>query len=106
MEHLFTILTWVFGLFGEGAEKWAYTHPHVTYMWFAMIILIVLGWFGGKSVSMVPKTLQNVLEVIISGLEEFMVSITGEEGRKSFPLLLTVFLFVLLGNLMGLVPTL
>ena len=106
MEHLYTILTSVFGLFGEGVEYWAYKHPHVTYMWFAMIVLIVLGWIGGKSISMVPKTIQNVFEVIISGLEEFMVSITGEEGRKSFPLLLTVFLFVLLGNLMGLVPAL
>jgi len=87
-------------------EEWAYYHPHVTYMWMAMIILIVLGWIGGKSVSMVPKTVQNVFEVIISGLEEFMIGITGEEGRKSVPLLLTVFLFVLTGNLMGLVPAL
>jgi F-type H+-transporting ATPase subunit a len=87
-------------------EEWAYYHPHVTYMWMAMVILIVLGWLAGKSVSLIPKTAQNVFEVIISGLEEFMVSITGEEGRKSFPLLLTVFLFVLLGNLMGLVPAL
>ena len=75
-------------------------------MWLAMVILIVLGWLGGKSISLVPKTAQNVFEVIISGLEEFMVGITGEEGRKSFPLVLTLFLFVLTGNLMGLVPTL
>ena len=73
-------------------------------MWFAMIILVILGWIGGKSVTLVPKTVQNVFEVIISGLEEFMVGITGEEGRDSYPLLLTVFLFVLLGNLFGLVP--
>nr|WP_282959044.1 F0F1 ATP synthase subunit A [Desulfobacter hydrogenophilus] len=73
-------------------------------MWFAMIILVILGWIGGKSVALVPKTVQNVFEVIISGLEEFMVGITGEEGRDSYPLLLTVFLFVLLGNLFGLVP--
>jgi F-type H+-transporting ATPase subunit a len=89
-----------------GLEEWAASHPHVTYMWLAMIVLIVLGWLGGKGISMVPKTAQNVFEVVISGLEEFMVGITGEEGRKSFPLLLTVFLFVFLGNLMGLVPAL
>jgi F-type H+-transporting ATPase subunit a len=104
VEHPYTFLTSLFGLFGM--EEWAYYHPHVTYMWMAMVILIVLGWLAGKSVSLIPKTAQNVFEVIISGLEEFMVSITGEEGRKSFPLLLTVFLFVLLGNLMGLVPAL
>lgn len=73
-------------------------------MWLAMIILVILGWIGGKSVTLVPKTVQNVFEVIISGLEEFMVGITGEEGRDSYPLLLTVFLFVFLGNLFGLVP--
>ncbi len=104
MEHPYLILTSLFGIIGM--EEWAAAHPHVTYMWMAMIILIILGFLGGKSISMVPKTTQNVFEVIISGLEEFMVGITGEEGRKSFPLLLTIFLFVLLGNLMGLVPTL
>jgi F-type H+-transporting ATPase subunit a len=95
-------MTSLFGIFGM--EEWAAAHPHVTYMWLAMVILIVLGWLTGKSISMVPKPLQNVFEVLISGLEEFMVGITGEEGRKSFPLLLTIFLFVLLGNLFGLIP--
>ncbi len=106
MEHPYLFLTSVFGLFGSEAEAWAASHPHVTYMWLAMIILIVLGWLGGKGVTIVPKGVQNVFEVIVTGLEEFMIGITGEEGRDSFPLLLTVFLFVLLGNLMGLVPTL
>jgi len=87
-----------------GLEGWAAAHPQVTYMWLAMIILIFFGWLAGKSITMVPKTAQNVFEVLISGLEEFMVTVTGEEGRKSYPLVLTIFLFVLLGNLMGLVP--
>ncbi|NOX33478.1 MAG: F0F1 ATP synthase subunit A [Deltaproteobacteria bacterium] len=103
MEHSYLILTSLFEMIGLG--EWAGTYPHVTYMWLCMIILIFFGWLAGKSVSMVPKPAQNVFEVLISGLEEFTVSITGEEGRKSFPLVLTIFLFVLLGNLMGLVPS-
>lgn len=102
MEHPYLFMTSLFKIFGM--EEWAATHPHVTYMWLAMIVLIFLGWLAGKSITMVPKTAQNVFEVVISGLEEFMVGITGEEGRKSFPLLLTIFLFVLLGNLFGLIP--
>ncbi|MCK5163751.1 MAG: F0F1 ATP synthase subunit A [Desulfobacula sp.] len=102
MEHPYLILTSLFGIFGM--EEWAAANPQVTYMWLAMIILIFFGWLAGKSVSMVPKTAQNVFETLISGLEEFMVTVTGEEGRKSYPLVLTIFLFVLLGNLMGLVP--
>jgi F-type H+-transporting ATPase subunit a len=87
-----------------GLEEWAAAHPHVTYMWLCMLILIFFGWLAGKSTSLVPKTAQNVFEVLISGLEEFTVSITGEEGRNCFPLVLTIFLFVFAGNLMGLVP--
>ncbi|MBU2455722.1 MAG: F0F1 ATP synthase subunit A, partial [Proteobacteria bacterium] len=102
MEHPYLILTSLFGMIG--LEGWAAAHPQVTYMWLAMIILIFFGWLAGKSITMVPKTAQNVFEVLISGLEEFMVTVTGEEGRKSYPLVLTIFLFVLLGNLMGLVP--
>ena len=102
MEHPYLLLTSLFGMLGM--EEWAAANPHVTYMWLAMIILIFFGWIAGKSVSMVPKTAQNVFEVLISGLEEFMVTVTGDEGRKSYPLVLTIFLFVLLGNLMGLVP--
>ena len=103
MEHPYLILTSLFGLFG--LDGWAAKNPHVTYMWLAMIVLIFFGWLGGKSISMVPKKAQNVFEVLISGLEDFMVTITGDEGRKSFPLVLTIFIFVLFGNLMGLVPT-
>ncbi len=102
MEHPYLLLTSVFGIFG--LEEWAASYPHVTYMWLAMAILIVFGWLGGKSVSLVPKAAQNVFEVLISGLEEFMITVTGEEGRRCFPLVFTIFLFVLLGNLMGLVP--
>ena len=102
MEHPYLFLTSVFGIFGMG--DWAGAHSHVTYLWLCMVILIFFGWLAGKSVSMVPKTAQNVFETLISGLEEFMVTITGDEGRKSYPIVLTLFLFVLLGNLMGLVP--
>ncbi|MCP4670003.1 MAG: F0F1 ATP synthase subunit A [Desulfobacula sp.] len=102
MEHPYLILTSLFSIFGLG--EWAAANPHVTYMWLCMIVLIFFGWLAGKSISMVPGNAQNVFETIVSGLEEFVVGITGEEGRKSFPLVITIFLFVLLGNLFGLVP--
>ncbi len=102
MEHPYLILTSLFSIFGLG--EWAAANPHVTYMWLCMIVLIFFGWLAGRSVSMVPGNAQNVFETIVSGLEEFVVGITGEEGRKSFPLVITIFLFVLLGNLFGLLP--
>ena len=40
---------------------------------------------------MVPKGAQNVFELIVGGLEEFMVDVTGEEGRAFFPFIATCF---------------
>jgi F-type H+-transporting ATPase subunit a len=45
-----------------------------------------------------------VWELIIGGLEDFMVEITGEEGRAFFPYIATVFVYIALCNLAGLIP--
>lgn len=87
-----------------GFEHFAQTYPHIIYSWVVMILLIVLGIVGAKSVTLVPSKIQNVLEVIISGLEEFTIDITGEEGRWLFPLLATVFIYIFACNIMGLLP--
>jgi F-type H+-transporting ATPase subunit a len=78
--------------------------PHVTYSWLIMGILVGLGVLASRRVSLVPAGAQNVFETIISGLEEFMVEVTGEEGRAFFPFIGTLFLFILVCNLMGLLP--
>lgn len=78
--------------------------PHIFFTWIVMTLLIVMGLMVQKRVSMVPGGLQNFFEVIIGGLEDFVVANIGEEGRKVFPLLVTLFIFVWFNNLMGLVP--
>jgi F-type H+-transporting ATPase subunit a len=69
--------------------------PHVAYTWLAMLLLLGLGFLASRSVSLVPAGAQNVFELIIGGLEEFMVEITGEEGRAFFPFIATLFIFIL-----------
>ncbi len=102
MEHPYLFFVKFFELIGLG--HFAHANVHVIYMWVVMAILIILGWLAGKNTKLVPEPVQNVFEVLISGLEEFMVDITGEEGRWLFPLAATIFIFVFLGNLIGLVP--
>jgi F-type H+-transporting ATPase subunit a len=78
--------------------------PHVTYTWLIMLLLLGLGLLASRRVALVPAGAQNVFELIINGLEEFMVDITGEEGRAFFPYIGTCFLFILCCNLIGLIP--
>ncbi|MDP6980046.1 MAG: F0F1 ATP synthase subunit A [Myxococcota bacterium] len=49
-------------------------------------------------------TLRNVIEVMLFQLAELSQDIMGSEWRKHFPLVGTIFLFILVSNLMGLVP--
>ena len=102
MEHPYLFLVKLFELIGLG--HFAHAYPQVIYTWFVMLLLILLGVAAAKSVRMVPTKMQNFFELIISGIEEFMVDITGEEGRWLFPIVATVFIYILVCNLIGLVP--
>jgi F-type H+-transporting ATPase subunit a len=87
-----------------GLEHFALNYSHMTHMWLVMFILIFSAILFGRGVQLLPKKGQNIFEVIIGGLEDFMVEITGPEGRFFFPYIATIFLFILVSNLIGLVP--
>ena len=102
MEHPYLFFVKLFELIGLG--HFAHAYPYIVYTWVVMIILIALGFIATKSVSLVPSKMQNVMEIIISGIEEFTIDITGEEGRWLCPLLATIFLYIFACNIMGLLP--
>ena len=102
MEHPYLFFVKIFEAIGLG--HFAHTYTHVVYSWVLMAILIILGALATKTISMVPGKAQNLFEVIVSGIEEFMVETVGEEGRWLFPLAATIFLYIFIGNLIGIVP--
>ncbi len=102
MVHPYLFLVKFFELIGLG--DFAHSYPHVVYSWFVMIILIVFGALAAKGLSMIPSKGQNVFEIVVSGIEDFMIDITGEEGRWLFPLVATIFIYIFVCNLIGLVP--
>ena len=102
MEHPYLFLVKLFEFIGLG--HFANAYPHVIYSWFAILLLIIFAVLATRKIEMVPTKGQNFFEIIISGMEEFMVDITGEEGRWFFPLIATIFIYIATCNLMGLVP--
>lgn len=102
MEHPFLFFVKLFELIGLG--DFAHHNTHIVYTWVVMIFLIVVGSLAAKAIAIVPGKMQNLIEILIGNLEEFMVSITGEEGRWFFPVLCTIFLFIFVCNLAGLIP--
>lgn len=102
MEHPYLFFVKFFEVIG--LAHFAHAYPHVIYMWVVMALLIILSAIAAKAVTLVPSKGQNIFEIIISGLEEFAVTITGEEGRWLFPIIGTIFIFIAASNLIGLVP--
>jgi F-type H+-transporting ATPase subunit a len=102
MEHPYLFFVKIFEVIGLG--HFAHTYPHVVYSWVLMAILIIGGALATKTISMIPGKAQNFFEVIVAGIEDFMVETAGEEARWLFPLLATVFLYIFIGNLIGIIP--
>ena len=77
----------------------------VTYTWIAMAVIIGAAAVVRKSLSLVPSGVQNFLESIIEGLYGLCRENMEEHWADSvFPLVGTLALFILLCNLMGLIP--
>ena len=77
---------------------------HVVYGWLVLAILILAGFFATRSLKQIPTGLQNFMEVVVESIEGLIVEVMGPKGLRYFPLLATISLFILVSNLLGLVP--
>ena len=101
MEHHYYFLNEILGAFG--LKHFAHDYQNVIHSWLVMLIMIVGAVFLSRGIQMLPRKGQNFLEFIVESLENFMVDITGPEGRAFFPFIATIFLYILVCNLIGLV---
>ena len=102
MEHHYYFLVEILSAMGLG--HFAHENAHVIHSWFVMALLLAVSGLLVRGLQLVPGKGQNLLEMIVGGLEDFMVDITGPEGRAFFPFIATLFLYILVSNLLGLVP--
>ena len=77
---------------------------HVTYTWVVMVILGGLALVASRRLELVPRGLQNFMEIVLEQFLTLIDDVLGHEGRRYLPLLATLGLFIVTSNLMGLVP--
>jgi F-type H+-transporting ATPase subunit a len=77
---------------------------HVVYTWFAMAILIGIAFVASRRLELVPRGTQNFMEVVLEQFLTLIDDVIGHDGRRYLPLIATLGLFILVSNLMGLVP--
>ncbi len=74
--------------------------------WIVILLLAVISFLGTRRMSLVPSGLQNFLEWVVEGLWNLVVDVAGEEkkARYFFPIVATIFFFVLFSNWFELIP--
>jgi F-type H+-transporting ATPase subunit a len=91
-------------LFGDGPVQW-YTVTNVT-LWMLIAVLAVAALFvlGTRRRAIVPSRSQSVAELVYGFIHNMVEEVAGHDGVKYFPYVLTLFMFVLFANLLGLIP--
>ena len=81
-----------------------YVPAHVAYTWFVVALLSILSFLATRRLQVYPGRMQNIMEVIIDTLDALLVDTMGHQGRKFFPLIATLGIFILTANLIGIIP--
>lgn len=102
MEELTNIPLWEFSILGWDVALNKYT---IIMSWVVMGILLVFGFLATKKIDFIPNPFQVVGELFIKSFYDLAKDALDEEmAKKYFPLICTLFMFLLLCNWMGLIP--
>lgn len=91
-------------IFGGHDVHW-YTITNAT-LWMALTVVAIglLMVLGARGRAMVPSRAQSAAEVTYGFVRKMVEDVAGKQGAPYFPYVLTIFLFVLFANLLGLIP--
>jgi F-type H+-transporting ATPase subunit a len=91
-------------LFGDGALQW-YTISNAT-LWMAIAVLAIFALFvmGTRGRALIPTRVQSVAEVLYGFVYKMIEDVTGHDGIRYFPMIFTLFCFILFTNYLGLIP--
>jgi F-type H+-transporting ATPase subunit a len=75
-------------------------------VWVSMIFMIILAYFAGKNPKMIPGKLQNFFEIIVGGAYDYVSDVLENKAvtDRYFPVIMTIFVFILGINWIGLIP--
>ena len=81
----------------------SYTNSSL-FMSLAIIFVTLLLLLSIKNKSLIPSRLQSISEIFYEFISNMVSDNIGDKGRKFFPLIFTLFTFLLFGNMLGMLP--
>ena len=102
LPNLVTLLK----VYWHDAPAVAWLH-HWENLFFALIValgLSYMAWRHGRKPSTIPSGWQNLMELLVEGIDQFVQRVIGPSGRRHTPFIGTLFLYIWLMNLSVLIP--
>ena len=92
-----------------GSENWEIAGFSIAFtnsaLWMAVtVVLLVVFVYGGMKRELVPGRWQMAVETMTGFIDNMLEANIGKEGRKYVPYIFSLFMFILFGNLLGLMP--
>ncbi len=73
--------------------------------WLTMVIVAAIVFAATRKAEIIPSGIQNLVEIFVDWLNGLMESNMGIEGRRAVaPFVITLFLYIFIGNEIGLLP--
>jgi F-type H+-transporting ATPase subunit a len=72
--------------------------------WGIMLVITALAWLSTRHLEMLPGKLQTTVESIVVAIDKAIVAVAPEHGRLILPFIATLWLFLIIANLIGLIP--
>ena len=103
--HPQTWLNWIMSV-EVGGKPLFHSEAFLAFAWslVAMVTLLVISVLGTRRLSIRPRGLQTVLEMVVTALRGLVTGIMGPRGADFVPFIGTLFIYIALMNLMGLIP--
>ena len=90
-------------LTGESLEWYSFTNQAL-WMLISLICISFVFIYGSRKHQLVPGRLQSVAELMYFFIRDMIIDIAGQEGLRYFPYIFTLFILILFGNVLGLLP--
>lgn len=93
-------------LFGEAGDPVAWYTPTNATLWMALAVLAIVALMvlGTRGRAIVPNRVQSIAELAYGFIYKMVEDVAGKDGVRYFPYIMTLFLFIVFSNFLGLLP--
>lgn len=91
--------------FGDGPVTWITFSNASFWMVLTVAVIFLLMVVGPRGRNLVPTRMQSIAELAYGFIHKMVEDVIGKDGLMFFPYVMTLFMFILVSNFLGLIPT-